>query len=409
MQQKKKILLQYSNISYFYFGLAAIKTIYDDFDLDLVLTNASEEAVETSKKYLSAVYPVRRVFFLTDKFNSTLNKLIRGKTFVSKLFFKLYRRKKLINKCRYFFENQNYDEVFYAQEDRRFTISVLQLYLSKAVFTVYGDGFGCFFSAFFDYCILDENIPSYVINEIIPDRAIGLLPSTHDCYFSTRKVPLTVTNKNIMKSLLTENDAINKLIDSYTNEINAKYKGKTKCFFIMSRFYTLGCLKFEDEVRMDIDIIRKYFPPKSVVIVKPHPREPETRINLWKNMLRDEYTIVELPRELTLLPAEMMQNIMKDCEYIVSNSTALIPIKYLYDIDVIDISEILEKYNICTIYSFFNEILYKLLNYNGQGLLDDRKWEYWPVILGKYSLFKILKIHLHPYKQKLLDLLWNTH
>ena len=106
---KRQILLQFSNITYFYYGLAAIKTIYgnDGFELDVLFAHYSEEWKKEVASYLKEIPQIRKVYFHSDKFSSKIQNLIKQKSPISKFKFNLYGKATLIKEHRKLFDNKN--------------------------------------------------------------------------------------------------------------------------------------------------------------------------------------------------------------------------------------------------------------------------------------------------------------
>lgn len=398
---KRKILLQFTNLTYFYYGLAAIKTIYgNDFDLDVLISNASKSDYEYIKKCLTDYEYINEKFFASDELITKVNHLTCGKGLIAQKKFDLYKKHKLFEVFDEMFENHRYDDVFYVHESRMFLISALKLYFSESVFSMYGDGFGIFLSASFDFCTKRKEIP-HIINEITPDKAVGLLPCDVDDFFAKREIPLFVTNCNIMKDLLRSDTILKNAIKDFIKKNVEKYADKEKCLLIDGHFYENAYCTLESEINANIEAIKSNIPQKSCILIKSHPRSIGSKVKYYKDILKDDYVILEIPKELSRLPIEGMKPLLDECKYIISNSSSFVPLKYLWGVDAIDISRILAKYMPIYIYAFCNEVYKKIPSYTGNGLIYNKKWENWSTI-ERPVFIKGCKTFLHNVKSKFI-------
>lgn len=369
---KKQILLQVYNFIYFYYGLSAIKTLFgNNFVVDILLISDDKE-IELHNKYAKSFSYVKNIHILSSDFSQQIRGFLKKTSFISSLIFNFCNKNIIIKKLKYFFAKQEYDEVFFCHENRNFNISVIKLCYPNANFTMYGDGFGLFCSATFDYYKNINFKNPYIIDEICPDRVIGLLPCDVDDIVSHRSIPVFTTNKHIMKNFLKEPKEIKLLVDDYTQYIS-KLNGEI-CLFMTSCLAEVSAMSLNEEIDMNIEIIRKNLPLKTIILIKPHPREQGTKVKLYKEILKDNYTILELPKNLQKIPVELMGSLLEKVKYLITYGTSFVTLKYLYDIEHIDISKIVSKYNYRQSNEIFDEVYKRLTTYSGEGLIYSKKF-----------------------------------
>jgi hypothetical protein len=95
-----------------------------------------------------------------------------------------------------------------------------------------------------------------------------------------------------------------------------------------------GAIKFEDEVLMYCEILKKNCIPGSVIFLKSHPGEILLRNDAIKLQMKHYFELVELDIALKRFPIELWGGLISECE-IICMSYPIISLKYLYNKDVI--------------------------------------------------------------------------
>lgn len=378
--RKKKVLLQIYNFIYFFYGLSAIKSSLSNIDLDILIIHSNENP-EDIINFLKDFKEISHIYFYTTDDELIMKKLthIPKIKIMDKWTFKHFKMIKIKKFLLRKFNSQIYDEIFYCHEHRiGHYISLLNIAYPNAKYTMYGDGQGIFCSTSSNYMGSCKYEPHPYLHEIIPDAAIGLLPTDVEDFFTNNKIPLTVINKNIVLDSLSRVPLIKKMVTNYLKFLNKEYPNLIKAFLMTSCLAEVGEMSLENEINMNIDIIKTFFPLGSLVIVKPHPREQISKINIYKNILKNEYKIIEFDKHLKTLPIEVMPNFISQCSYFVTYGTSSITLKYLYGINHIDTREILQKYGKTAVSEkekIFDESLKKLESWNGKGLIYNKYYK----------------------------------
>ena len=253
---------------------------------------------------------------------------------------------------------------------------------------MYGDGYGMFCDAFFvqhnKSYILNKNI----IDEIVPNRAVGLIPCEINNYITKHNISVYNIRKSALITLYSKSLNNNQGLLNYFNELVLEYSNNYKCLYIESCVYEAGIMKFDEYINFNIEIIQKYIPKRSLIIVKKHPRQNFSYSKFYKEKLGTDYEFLEFPDEFNKLPVEIMGEILSNFKYIVAYGSVVITLKYLYNIDVVDLMEMQTNFFLISV---LTETKKKLNTYCGNGLLCNYPVKTGKVISGEKILFFKIK------------------
>ena len=115
----------------------------------------------------------------------------------------------------------------------------------------------------------------------------------------------------------------------------------------MENFSECKFIKFEKEVEMYCEIIKKYCEPGSLIFLKSHPGELASRASLIQSHIGSEYNIIELSTKFKRLPIEIWKRLIES-SCVIGMGAPILNIKYLYNINLI------QSLNISDIEHWFN-------------------------------------------------------
>lgn len=111
---------------------------------------------------------------------------------------------------------------------------------------------------------------------------------------------------------------------------------KEMCFvIIMSNFSDAQLLSLEDEVIFWVNIVRKYIPKESTIIIKPHPFSVNPLVASLIEVIKPEYTILTISEEYNRYPFELWLPVIERSQ-IISLTTTMISLPYLNNKTIID-------------------------------------------------------------------------
>lgn len=362
MATNKKILLQIYNYSYFAYGYAAIKTIAESFDLDVLIIPSNDKDKEHMLELLKQNKSIKNIYVMTRKQCRDNFALIKDKKLLDRLHFHLICKHKIIKNIKKCVPTKDYDEIFYCHELSDYPITFLKFLYKKAKFTCYGDGFGNFSN-----CIT----PHEYFKLIKPERAVAILPSDADDYFIVNKIPIVTTDKQYLIDTLVHMENSQPSLANFIQKLKDNYSNKEFNLFITSNLFDRGESDFQTEVDCNIEMIKKYCKPNSVVIIKKHPNEHTSKICEYKKILGNSYQILEFPEDLANTGVESLPSFLNICDKIINYSGTILLLYYLYQIKCIYPKDIYLKYYSQTFSSqtiYYSTIMDKIPYYR-KGLI----------------------------------------
>ena len=111
----------------------------------------------------------------------------------------------------------------------------------------------------------------------------------------------------------------------------------------------------EEQVNIYIDMINKYCPKGSLVLLKLHPTSSKDMISILKEYCGNDYVFEAIPTELKEIPVELYCDLMKNLNAVITFlSSSKISLTLLYGINCINAYEVVQNY---PLHMFVNPIL----------------------------------------------------
>lgn len=350
----KKILLQCQALTYLYTGLGAIYTKYNDckekLEIDVLFTRSLN--VEAFLDKIKQSKHIKNIYYIDHEGLNNIVKDIRnlknnsaGET----LFQKFYCPEAYKELCSVI-PSFEYSDVFFSHEIPNYLMTFLKKMSPQTNFVIYGDGSGLLMGKS-TKLINPYNKPANIsfLPEIKPDEIIALAPIIEDDSFDPIGIPVSATSPQILLELIEKDIKIQDLINSYTNSILEKYSHcKSKILLLTTRLEDKRfCMDKEEQINIYLDMIDKYCPENSLVILKLHP---STDINIAKvlnNRCSKKITFEIMPDELKEYPIEIYSRLMQNIDLAITFlSSSQISLSQLYKIKTTDAYEIVQKYSL---------------------------------------------------------------
>jgi hypothetical protein len=171
------------------------------------------------------------------------------------------------------------------------------------------------------------------LKEFSPHAAVLILPVDQSGYF-LKNIPLYICKKEVFISVV--NKCIFNTVDliQYIMSLVEKYNAYEKYILLTENLAEGNFIDFDREIDMWCSIINKNCKPGSVVFLKSHPGETLPRNEEILKRIGTQYEIVELDKRFKRYPIEIWRDLVLNCR-IICMSYAVLSLKYLYDIDVI--------------------------------------------------------------------------
>jgi|GEM_PF-6228108 len=317
----KKVLAHVYGTSNLLNAVGAVKTLYgDNVKLDIItspLSFGNYEAIFSISKNIEIISSVKVFSFdeiaKIEKVSEDFNKA------------KLLITEKL---------NENYDVIVYSHTCLHFFINIIKNIFPHAQTISYGDTWGGYANS--DIYRKELNIdimPPIEYRDKKEDIFCNLF--AYDWYGINPDCNLRVVDTETMKSTFKEIDSDRK-ISSYCNKLLNMHPDKKKYLYMTENLYEAGFLSFENEVKMHIEIIEKYIQKGNVVVIKSHPHETYSRIDMLKKHFKNDYIFIGFQKRYNFYPIEIFGDLIKNAELNICCGCPLFTFKYLYGIKVVN-------------------------------------------------------------------------
>jgi len=324
----KKVLIHTYSVGYLYTQLAVIKNLFGDCQIDVILSSFSDSTTTSVLEMAQDIDFLNNVWVISEQYIKELEMM-------------QYQSENLfLNKIKGILHgnlmSEDYDAIVYVHDVINSLIGILKACYPKAQLITVGDGSGAFndkeiWKQHYKAKINKNNIFEFVI----PDIAINILPVQvyKKDFFEKTQLKILPKEDYLESFKLAPN--IYKQKNDYLNKLLSQYSDKVKCFLISENYAQAKMLSYEDEMTLSSEFIKQYCPKNSVVFIKPHPLENIFKIEEYKTILGDNWEIVELDKTFATYPVEMLSDLIKSCDVIISSGAARLTLKYLYNRDVI--------------------------------------------------------------------------
>lgn len=364
---KKVVLLQIYDLIYFYYGLAAIKTLYKDTIIDVIFIEPNQHKINNLKLIVKSFPEIRNVLIYTEQIHSKFIKTFKKRNSILNKIYEWLNNKP--DEKSYFFKEKNYSDIFYAHELNKY-IAVLKYCYPNADFTMYGDGQGWIFGQ--SGTPFSKKGKDY----FIPSKVVALLPTDVNNFIEENNIPVIVTNPEYVISFLRRSTFINNMLKEFLSDL-ASDNSKPISVITTQPLTEAGLMTIEDEINMNVELIENFFLPGSIVLIKPHPRETIEKIPLYNNKLKGNYIVVEFTPSLKSLPFELMTYLIDKKSNFLLYGTTAVTFKYLFGITTPDTLPTFRKYckyeNFSEYQIVLNRIMNDLDNWDRSGLIYNRK------------------------------------
>lgn len=325
----KRILIHTYSVGCLYTALAVMKNLFEDCQVDILLTSYSDVTTKSVLKLSEDIDCVSKLSLISDSYINKLEMM----QYQSENTSDANNIEAIKNKVHEDFQSEYYDAVIYGFDLTTSLIGILKNSFPETKLITIGDG-----NAF----LIDKvswknykNIPvkdKNVFEFTTPDIAMNLLPVKLFNFFEKTQLKV-LPAKEYLESFKLGHKTYKKL-DGYSKKMILKYQNKTKCFFMSENFAQAGAMSYEDEIELFSGFIRKYCPTNSVVFIKSHPIESISRLDEYKRVLGEDWELVDIDKEFVSYPVEMMSEFIENSEIIISCGMPKITLKHLYNKDV---------------------------------------------------------------------------
>lgn len=334
-------------------GLGAIYTRYkgmeNSLEIDVILTRDDESANDFVQKIKKSKY-VNNVFHIKSQdFGKNFKRIDKLKNnFLGKLLFKFYYKKNILNIIKSKINNKKYDSIFFSHELSYFLITFLKFLYQNAEYNIYGDGSGVLIGK--NVKLINPYKKQYIFKffkEIKPDNIIALASMIEDDSFNAKNIPVLPTDSNITVKLIKNDAEIQKYIEKYTNEILSKYRNiKNKILLLASRLEDKRFkINQDNQINIYLDIIEKYCPENSLVIIKLHPTSKFDIVSLLKEKCKKNCIFEAIPQSLKAYPVEIYANLIEKFDLVITFiSSSRIALSELYKVKTTDAFDVIQKY-----------------------------------------------------------------
>ena len=345
MKSKKRILLQFQNLTYLYNGLAAVLTKYsiNDIEIDFCVIELG-----TNPEYLEYINKnkiFRHLFVLDNEFDSKIHKIHKIKeTVLGKIYFELYLKKysrKFIVK---YFNNTKYSDVFYSWGV--FSIDYLGIAYPKANFVMYGDGSGLICNHNARLMDFYNNYSIKLLKLKNPDEIISLAPFKLENSCNTKNVPVKASNAKILLNIIKQDESVQNAANEFADYVRNECIGYDKKILLLAAKLEHSRYRMSESDQIDIyvDMVKKYATKDSLVIIKRHPGTKDPVSALQQKCA---CKIATIPDKLAPLPIESFSNLLNEIDCVISFiSTSKVSLKILYDIEAVDAFDVVQKYHV---------------------------------------------------------------
>lgn len=242
-----------------------------------------------------------------------------------------------VKRFRELFFGKSYDQIYYAHDITYARILSLAAHSwPKAERICYGDGFGIFYANHRVYHLLGLPYNSHgFLEDFTADRRMGLLPMDCTCEADT-SVPLEVVPKKFMLKAISAVTSAVPVLHETARALLAMHACSAKSLLLTENHAEIGCISFEDDVKMYCDIILNYTNQDSVVFLKSHPGENFPRNEAISNALKNERICISLPDALRFYPIELLSPLIEASNPILCCSYPRLTLSWLYGKEVIN-------------------------------------------------------------------------
>lgn len=325
-KDSKRILIHTYSMGFLLTQLAVAKKLYGDCIIDIFLSSFSEESTQNILNLIKTIPNINKLTLITSEYANNLESFQNRKNYLKKLKNIFYND----------FGIKKYDSVIYVFDINDSLIGILKAIFPDAQFVITGDAVGFYYEKeaqkkFYGHEINYNNIFEF----IEPDVFMNILPIQIYKRDFTSKTEIKVLSKedyiNNFKSLT----GMYEELADYFQRLLTKYQDKTKCLLLAENYAQCGFTTEEKEINLYCDAIKKNFPKNSVVFIKQHPFDKELSLDKYKSVLGYDWELVNIDKNFIFYPVEIMQDLIKNGDFIMSAGIPRVSVKYLYDKDVI--------------------------------------------------------------------------
>lgn len=335
-------------------GLGAIYTKYkdsaEDLEIDVLFTKDVDSDNFVSKiklsKYANNIYSIKRADF--GKNIKRINKL--KKNFLGKFLYEKVYRPRIHKIIKSKIPNFCYDEVFFSHELPFSIITFLKDISEKTNFVIYGDGSGLLMGK--DTKLINpykKPTKNPFIQEIRPNEIVALAPIIEDDSFDAENIPVMGTEPKVLSDLIENDIQVQEKVNDYTDSILEKYPDNKNIILLLTN--ALDDKRFnmneEDQVNIYFDMIDKYCPENSVVILKLHPTSKVDIAKILKEKCKKNCIFEVFPNELKEYPIEIYSKLIKKSSLVITFiSSSRVSLSLMYNVDTSDAFDVIQNYSL---------------------------------------------------------------
>lgn len=351
-KDSKRILIHTYSIGFLLTQLAVVKNLYNNCKIDILLSSFSEETTQNILNLVKNIKNVNQLSLITSEYVNKFEKMQFKKHNSNCL-------EKIKNKFCKDFNSKNYDAVIYVYDICDSLIGIIKAIFPDIKLIITGDAIGFYYEKETQKKLYGHRINYNNVFEFVePDIFMNILPVPVYKKDLTAKTEIKILPKeDYINNFVSFTDFYEKLA-TYSQELINKYQDKTKCLLMTENFAQCKMTTEEKEINLYCDTIKKFCPKNSVVFIKPHPIDKEFELDKFKNIIGNDWELVAIDKNFISYPVEMMQDLIKSCEVIISAGTPRITSKYLYDKDIIC------PFKECNITKYFDEENQNLITRN---------------------------------------------
>ena len=242
----------------------------------------------------------------------------------------------------------SYETVFFSHEFDCILISYLKDIAKHIHVVQYGDGSGL---------LMRKNTklinPFYAprinpfLGEIYPDEVIALAPLIEDGSCEFDNIPVSATDPEVLSKLIENDVNVQKKVNKYIDEVLDKYSNYENKVLLLTN--SLEDKRFrmseEDQINIYIDMIEKYCPDNSLVILKLHPTAKVDLTDVLMQRCKKNCVFEVIPLELKAYPVELYSKLMKNLGLVITFlSSSRVSLSLLYNVETTDALEVVNNY-----------------------------------------------------------------
>jgi hypothetical protein len=222
----------------------------------------------------------------------------------------------------------------------------------------------------------EATVPDPLLPDKRPHRAMLLLPVDQSGHYLD-DLELVVPDRRVARETASACAADCAALRDYIRRLLSELDDRPAYVLCMQNFAECGTVRFEDDVSLWCDIVRRHCRAGSTVMLKSHPAESFPRGEGIAAALGDGFNVVQLDPRFARYPIELWEDLVCRAT-VITGSMPLLSLKYLYDVDAIQpfTDEVMERRfprNVWTFYknglSLFTGPLGRYPSWDGSSVL----------------------------------------